>query len=86
MSAGAGSASEGDTSTGVDSKTVVLVLDNGTADGDVRAVANVKGVSVVAEASRSGVVNGDILDGQTLRAVDRKALDGAVHHFETSDR
>jgi len=56
----------------------ILVVALGTRDRDVGAVADVKAVRVVAFAITGRVVDSNISDRQTLRAVDAKTLNGGV--------
>jgi hypothetical protein len=80
VTAGAGSASELDVGTGVDSEAVVLVLDVGVGNVDTGGAADVESVGVVAAVGlvTGGVVDGDVVKGDRLGSVDRKSLDGCV--------
>ena len=72
-------ASESDVFTTVDGKTVVLVVDGGTGDGDVLRVTDIESVSVVAALGVTIlVVDGDVVDGEGVGGVDREDLDGGV--------
>ena len=86
MAARAGSTSEGDISSRVDRKTIVLVHDVRASDGNASAVTDVKRVGVVATQGITGrVINSDVSQGQVGGAVDGKDLDGGVLDREAGD-
>jgi hypothetical protein len=79
VAAGAVAAREGDVGAAVDGEAVVLVVDGGAGDGDLRRVADVEGVGVVAALGVAVlVVDGDVVDLEALGVVDAEDLDGAV--------
>ena len=79
MAAGAEAAGEGDVSAAVDGEAVVLVVDGGAGDGDLRRVADVESIGVVAALGVTVlVVDGDAVHLETLGVVDAENLDGAV--------
>jgi hypothetical protein len=79
VAAGAVAAGEGDVGAAVDGEAVVLVVDGGAGDGDLRRVADVEGVGVVAALGVAVlVVDGDVVDLEGLGVVDAEDLDGAV--------
>jgi hypothetical protein len=66
-------------SAGVDSQTVILVVDDRAGDVDTVAGADVESVGVVAALAVSiGVVDGDSTESQLLGAVDAEDLHGGV--------
>jgi hypothetical protein len=87
VTARAGSTSEVDVSTGVDSQAVVLVLDVGVGDVDTSGATNIKGVGVVATVGyvTSSVVDGDLVKGKVLGAVNGETLDRGVLDVESGD-
>lgn len=79
MAAGAVAAGESDVGAAVDGQAVVLVVDGGAGDGDLRRVADVEGVGVVAALGVAVlVVDGDVVHLEALGIVDAEDLDGAV--------
>ena len=79
MAAGAVATGEGNVSTAVDGKAVILVVHSGAGDGDLRRVANVEGVGVVAALGVTIlVVDGDAVHLEALGVVDAENLNGAV--------
>lgn len=69
----------------VDSKTVVLVLHVGIADGDVGTLANVEGVSVVAAVLVTvRVIDGNAVKNQVV-GLHAKSLDGGVLDIQAGD-
>jgi len=79
VATGAVATGEGDVSPAVDSEAVVLVVDGGAGNGDLRRVADVESVGVVAALGVTVlVVDGDVVDLETLSVVDAEDLDGAV--------
>lgn len=69
----------------VDSNTVILVVAFGAGDDNVSAIANVKAVSVFAQAGARLVIDSHVGDGQTISAVDADCLDGGVLDVEVGD-
>jgi len=79
VATGAVAAGEGDVSTAVDGKAVVLVVDGGAGDGDVLRVTDIEGVGVVAALGVTVlVVDGDVVDGEGVGVVDGEDLNGGV--------
>lgn len=68
VAAGAGVAEEFDVVAGVDGEAVVLVRDVAVLDGDVRGVADVEAVRVVAKTVvvTLGVVDGNVVDDESV--------------------
>lgn len=87
MTTGASSSDEVDVSTAVDSKTIVLVLDVGVGDVDTGGVADIKSIGVVAAVGdiSGSVVDGNVIKGKTIGAVDRETLDRGVLDVESGD-
>ena len=92
MTARASTSSEGDVSTRVDSKAIVLVLDIGSGDIHASGRSNVEGIGVVAksvsrrvESVTSRVVDGDILDVEVRSTVDGEALHWVVLNVQAGD-
>jgi hypothetical protein len=79
VTAGAVAAGEGDLSTAVDGKAVVLVVDSGAADGDLGGASDVEGIGVVAALGVTVlVVDGDAVELGVGGGVDREDLNGGV--------
>lgn len=79
VATGAVATGEGDVSTAVDGKAVVLVVDGGARDGDAVGRANVESVGVVAAVGVTVlVVDGDIVDLELGGSVDGEDLNGRV--------
>jgi len=79
VATGAVAAGEGNVSTAVDGKAVVLVVDGGAGDGDVLRVTDIEGVGVVAALGVTVlVVDGDVVDGEGVGVVDGEDLNGGV--------
>jgi hypothetical protein len=79
VATGAEAAGEGDVSAAVDGEAVVLVVDGGSGDGDLRRVADVESVGVVAALGVTVlVVDGDAVDLEALGVVDAENLNRAV--------
>lgn len=83
MSTGAGPAGEGDVGTRVNSDTVILVIDLGVGDDDIRARTNVEAVSVVTAGLVSrGVVDSHVPDGEVIAPADAESMHGGVLDVE----
>ena len=82
-----GSTGEGNTSTGVDSETVILVLNDGTGDGDIAGGTNIESIGVVAKGTSisSRVVNVDVGESKTGSTVDGEDLNWRVQDVDTRD-
>jgi hypothetical protein len=79
VTAGAEAAGEGDVSAAVDGEAVVLVVDGGAGDGDLRRVTDVESVGVVTTLGVTVlVVDGDAVDLEALGVVDAENLNRAV--------
>lgn len=85
VTTGAGSTGEGDTSTGVDSETVILVLNVGTGDGNVAGGTNIESISVVSEGGTGRVVNVDVGESKTGGTVDGEDLNWGVQDVDAVD-
>jgi hypothetical protein len=88
VSARAGATGEMDVRTGVDSQAVVLVLDVGVGDVHTSGAANIESIGVVSAVGNiaSSVVDGDLIEGEVLRAVDGETLYGSVLDIESGNR
>lgn len=71
----------------IDSNTIVLVVHGGAVNNHVATRADIKAISVVATCTVTGlVVNGHLVDSQSITAIDANGLHGSVLNVQVIDR